>query len=554
MTNPEEENQSINDEEEGNEEEQEFPDTETSPPELIISSSTSTGNDQVDELERNLLLCSSLFVGFSFDRENYSTFSIKVPNSILPLAISSTNGLLNSSTLVECTFILNSPSSLDVHPEKIECKNPRYGSNFPGSILLSNRLNNFFKFGFKPQKKYRCQCYALAPQNFTEPPNSKELIDSLVNEGFNIKQAKKALEFCNYDSQKAREYLFFGVMDSNPLPFTIAFSDNPIFYLTLEICEAFFEMSDCCCVCGKPLGLKGLKPACCSEEICKYSFLNLGVGSNIITEIKRDPLASDLIIALAGAACFAPPNPPVFDPHPSSANVIFDKSFFAKLPSMKIICERCKTDTELRDFLGEQNYEILRFFILANKAQLMTIPKSHNVNINVKGTQFLITSVSTESELIFRQKRNQYGVKWLWHGSLTDRWHRILYTGLKDYGQTEYTTHGPPYFGKGIYMSESFLYSYWYCTSAQNQYKNSALPKDLLIISLVENANTPGLTIPVTDHEYTQKDSQACITRVLFVMDGRNNENRSLDTNTLENPPIVPGFEEVLLSKIKKNT
>lgn len=288
------------------------------------------------------------------------------------------------------------------------------------------------------------------------------------------------------------------------------------------------------------------------KDICNFSFLNLGIGSHIITEIKRDPLASDFIIALAAAACFAPPHPPVFDPSPSIANVRFNPKFFETLPSMKQICASCNTDAELRTYLGNENYEILRFFILANKAQLTTIPNSLKVDVGVNGTQFFISSVSTELELIFRQKRKQYGVQWLWHGSLTDRWYRILHTGLKDFGQTEFTTHGPPYYGKGIYMSESFHYSYWYCTAAPNKYKKSALPKNLLIISLVENANTPGLTKPVTTHEYTQKDDQACITRILFVMDPDDIKNPTLDTNTIANPPKVHDFQEILLNNIKK--
>lgn len=88
--------------------------------------------------------------------------------------------------------------------------------------------------------------------------------------------------------------------------------------------------------------------------------------------------------------------------------------------------------------IGHDNYEILRFFILANKAQLITLPDEMHLNIGSKSAQFLITSVSPESELIFRNKRESCGVKWLWHGSRAERWYRILHTGLKDLGNTIY--------------------------------------------------------------------------------------------------------------------
>lgn len=548
----EEEEQEFIDEQIFEEEEQEFIDNGQSDEGFSLSYSSNDDQVSLDSLNSNIRVCSTVFVGFQYIRNTNNRITIKIPNSILPLSINSINGFLNSPFLVECIIDFNQIDRWKNKPDHLLLANDFYGKTFPGSILLKNRIYKFFSKDFKPQEKYRCQCYALAPQDVKTPKNSEELIKQLEEKGFSEKLARKALEFCSFDVKKSIEYLFFGTTLSNELPFKFILSENPLFYLTLEMCEAFFDMGDCCCVCGAPLGIYHIKPSCCDEPICQYSFLTLGVGSNIIAEIKRDPLASDLIISLAAAACFAPKHPPVFEPSPESDNLKFDPKFFEVLPSMKKISETCNNDIELRAFLGDQNFEILRFFILANKAQFMTIPKSLKVNVKVNGTQFLVTSVSPKSELIFRQKREEKGVVWLWHGSLTDRWYRILHTGLKDFGQTEFTTHGPPYFGKGIYMSESFHYSYWYCTSAPNKYKNSALPKDLLIISLVENANTPGLTKPVTNHEYTQKDDQACITRVLFVMDPSDQSNQSLDTNTINMPPVVPDFQSVLLSSIKK--
>ena len=80
---------------------------------------------------------------------------------------------------------------------------------------------------------------------------------------------------------------------SYPLPFS--FRDCQLFYLILENCESFFDMCDCCCNCGEKLGVYILKPSCCSKELVKHAFLNLGVGANIVGEIKRDPFANDLL-------------------------------------------------------------------------------------------------------------------------------------------------------------------------------------------------------------------------------------------------------------------
>ena len=169
--------------------------------------------------------------------------------------------------------------------------------------------------------------------------------------------------------------------------------------------------------------------------------------------------------------------------------------------------------------------------------------------MNIEGTQFLVTSVTPESYLIFQEKRKSYGTKWLWHGSHAERWYRILHSGLKDMANSNYQLHAGQIFGYGIYMSDSFLYSRDYCTPAKNIYKNSKLPKKFVVISLVENAAVPGLSKTVQAHEFTQKDNSACITRVLFMMkaDIRNFE----DYNVLKKPPCVPDCYKVITHQMK---
>ena len=96
------------------------------------------------------------------------------------------------------------------------------------------------------------------------------------------------------------------------------------------------------------------------------------------------------------------------------------------------------------------------------------------------------------------KKKEKYDVRWLWHGSRVERWYRILHTGLKNLGRTYYQANGGPWFGDGIYMSDSFNYSMYYCGKAAiNIYKNSCLQKILQLISLVENTAVKELTGPV---------------------------------------------------------
>lgn len=520
------------------------------------NSFSSLGLDSQEEevplkkLRKDVYFCKAYFIDFEFDDVITSTISFTIPTSILPLSVSVVNGFYNSPYLIKCQFDLNQNNFYGIRPTNYQFTNESYGKVFPGSVLVKNRFRKFFNLDYNPQLFYKCQNYVLAPQISIDQKKISAAVSCLVDEGFPKEKAKKALMFCSYDLDQARDYIVSGLLPQNNYPIPASYEECPLFYLILEICEAFFDIGDCCCVCGKELGVYNLKPACCNERNCQFSFLNLGLGSNIIGEIKRDPIATDLIIVLAGAASEAPEKPPVFDPSPESQKISFSKDFFSKLPSMMSICSHCSTDKDLIKFIGTNNFEILRFFILANKAQLITLPKDMRTNIKAKGTQFLITSMSPESELIFREKREKYGVKWLWHGSRVERWYRILHTGLKDLGRTDYQLNGGPWYGDGIYMSDSFNYSMYYCgTPTQNVYTQSCLPKSIQIISLVENAAVKELTGPVTTNEYTQKDESACITRVLFLVDGTKKED--IEYNSLQNPPKVPTLNDVLSHKMK---
>ena len=90
-----------------------------------------------------------------------------------------------------------------------------------------------------------------------------------------------------------------GILEPTVYELSIKYRDCQLLYLILEMCESFFDMCDCCCNCGNKLGVFSLKPSCCTNEVCQHAFLNLGVGANIMAEIKRDPIAADFLISLA---------------------------------------------------------------------------------------------------------------------------------------------------------------------------------------------------------------------------------------------------------------
>ena len=81
-------------------------------------------------------------------------------------------------------------------------------------------------------------------------------------------------EFCSFDVDKARDYLFSGILEPTTFDLPVTVRDNPLFYLVLEICESFFDMCYCCFNCGKELGVYSLKPSSCNDEVFLHTFVN----------------------------------------------------------------------------------------------------------------------------------------------------------------------------------------------------------------------------------------------------------------------------------------
>ena len=129
---------------------------------------------------------------------------------------------------------------------------------------------------------------------------------------------------------------------------------------------------------------------------------------------------------------------------------------------------------------------------------------------------------------------------YLWHGSSVVRWYSILHNGLKDLGRTVDRVHAGPIHGDGIYQSDLSSYSIPYSYPEENRYKHSSLPKKLQVLSLTENAKTPGLNHPI-QNEFTQTDERACVVRALMIV------KSNFSWNIVDDPPkYIPSLNDVL--------
>ncbi|KAH0786747.1 UBA/TS-N domain containing protein [Histomonas meleagridis] len=475
-------------------------------------------------------------------------FYISVPTSVLPLSIRKVNfDQIQNLVTIHITL---SKGDNPLRQEPISITLDSEGQkNFLGKTLLQSHLKTFFSEDYNPRtRKLRSKSLLLNPSIFLyehRPDSSK--LDELISMGFDRTLSEFALLQTRNDLESSIELLLsdsvFPLFDIT----YISYEESPLVYLSIEIIDSFLDLVDHCCICGKELEFNGIKPVVCSSPLCYFSFVNIGVGANLIQEIRRDPTATDLIVSIASYAA----GTSYMMPHPD-ANEIELQNFFNDLPTIQRILQT-KNDQELYSLLGKTNFEILRFIMLANRSHLITL-KGHNrlSELNSVDYQFLITSAPPEKEVELNRLKTKYGQIWLWHGSPTDRWYSIFHNGLKDYANTKWQSHDGHWKGiPGVYESDEFSYSYSYSLgnsmSLGNKYKNSMLPKNFIIVALVENAKMPDLRF-VMNNEYAQKNEKALIPRVLMLVSTMDTaRNLNAKWNTMKKPPKhVPDLEEII--------
>jgi hypothetical protein len=205
--------------------------------------------------------------------------------------------------------------------------------------------------------------------------------------------------------------------------------DCPLAFLVLEAVDALLSLCDHCCVCGADLGLSGIKPTVCSNSLCLFSLANIGVGSSLCNEIRRDPAAVDFLVSLASAALpaqlLSPPLPP-----PLAADAA---RFFERLPPIASLTAY-STDAELVGAIGRPFTEILRFILGSNRTHLVSLPPELNIDNSTKTVvrateQFLCVSAGRETEAQFQNRKSKQGSVYLCHGSPVMSWHSILQNG-----------------------------------------------------------------------------------------------------------------------------
>jgi poly [ADP-ribose] polymerase 6/8 len=446
---------------------------------------------------------------FEFAVQSPIRFKIRIPSLVLPTSLAVVNQFDLDPVLLELVFEIHNNSFEEA--TMISLVHPIFGANFPGRPLLLSKFNSFFRQSYHPKSRYRSALYVLEPSGIADAAKVKALVQS----GFWEEIASRALVLTRGDVRAAIEYLLTGTTTAPPPDPIFRYAECPLLYLILELVDGFLDLTDHCCIGGEPLGISCLKPSNCGRKLCVFGMANLGVGSSVVTELRRDPMAADFLVSIASAASgtkfFVPPLPKAIEPHAAA--------FFTKLPAISTLAQ-FGSDRELREGIGPQFFEILRYILFTNRCHLIHLPPELAIRECRDATeQFLCVVATPERELTFQNKKKKSGTVWLWHGSALDRWHSILHNGLRDLGGTGDARHGGP--GDGVYQSNMSTVSLAYADMAAgpanaNKYGQTRLPAHMTVLALCENVKSHALTNK-GGCEYTQKDVNGLIVRCIMV-------------------------------------
>ncbi|KAK8866279.1 Poly [ADP-ribose] polymerase 6 [Tritrichomonas musculus] len=458
-----------------------------------------------------------------------TTISLQIPRVILPLSLQAVCGFLDNDTLLEITMILDN-YDWSKKPASLTIQHPTKKDKYVGYPLVQTACKDFFTPTYKPREFYRSYSYLLTPSGQADAEKAKQLI----NMGFDESRSKNALVLCDNDLNRAIQFLKTGDLPSQLNLVKIDYEECPLLYFVLEICECFLDLQDHCCICRKQIPA-GLKPTICDSKMCTFQFTQIGVGFSVVQEIQRDPLAADLIFSIFSTAIGSK----YFSPRPPDSNDDCLLSIADTLPAMDTLA-KYSNDSELGKQIGQPSLELLRWVLLSNRSQMISLDPKMRFPIFGSSYQFLSLISSPQAEKTFKVLKEKHGSMYLFHGSNAENWHSILRNGLKNASGTSMMAHGNAY-GSGIYFAHESSVSQGYAPTGSNKYSKSRLGKNLQILALCEIAKVDELSHHGWAHTLTREE--ACIVRFLLV-------NGSYNTDVEKNPPKnVPKLKDVLNMK-----
>lgn len=457
---------------------------------------------------QKLLEIINTYNAFFYDNKAYvigHTIHFQLLCDFLPLSLQDVYGFLDSPVLLNVQIELFD-YSWSTKPTYILIEHPQKKDKYVGNPLVKSLVQDFFSEDYHQRQYYRSKHYLIKESGEAD----LEKVSQLVADGFHQDRAVNALVLCKNKYNDALQFLKTGELPSNQQPDDLFsdYSNCPLLYFVLELAECFFDLQDHCCICRAPI-TPGLKPTICDQQMCMFQLSQIGLGCNVVEEIRRDIMAADFIFSIFVSAIGSK----YFTPRPPGFNDDELRQIAQTLPTMASLAT-CVDDSELAARISDRTLELLRWVLLSNRTQMIALEGSLQLSAFNNAYQFLSLISTPEAEAQFRVLKDKYDSQYLFHGSATKNWHSIIRNGLKNASNTDMMAHGAAY-GSGIYFAHDSSTSCGYANEDANLYNQSALGKTLKIVALCEIAKVPELQCHGWAH--TLKTEEACIVRFILV-------------------------------------
>lgn len=232
-----------------------------------------------------------------------------------------------------------------------------------------------------------------------------------------------------------------------------------------------------CIICGEYLEYPSDIPIACGNKTCQYKAEEMFVGDEIVMNtLKNSPEVFKFLIQSSIVAINSPHCETRLEPFPTrfligNSKDRYIRGEFSSLSGVKInkdiarlrnltksfpnIEKHTGSEQELKDFLGDDLYYLIRFIIKSNCTHLE--PVNLFGEKQLQGIQQFKIRHSIDVEENFNKKFNKEHC-FLFHGSSEENWHSILRNGLKNCSGTKLQSNGAAH-GKGIYLSDNFTMS-----------------------------------------------------------------------------------------------
>lgn len=417
-------------------------------------------------LQPQIELAAKLLPNFKVCNNFNSELTFQIPTNIIPSSLQMVCGYYLSPILIEVKLTFNQASWKEPLSQ-FSATHPLFNQNYVGRPLIYDSIRHFFKASYIRKEEYRSS------------------------------------------------FVLFGKTSIDD------FEKCPLLYLIMEIVDSFIDLQDHCCICHESLPFSVIKPSICSKKLCEVGFNEIGVGTSVVQEIRRDVSSADLLLSMFACSLnntkYLLPKPP--DELMRSADRILNT-----LPPMKTIAKTCRNDSDIIKNYGNESLDLLRWVLLSNRSQLIHLPeelKLKNISFPI---QFMTLIASPQQEAAFQKKKkvekhykkskkiSERPTLFLWHGSAGDRWHSIVRNGLMNMSHKD-CVNGAAY-GPGIYLAKDVHTSLSYIRLVKNLYKNSELGPYFSLIALCE-------VIPNEKYKdfssiATLQDEEAIIVRFVF--------------------------------------